>query len=469
MSGTGTLTYAATTPITGAGVTNAATIDAWIAVKGQALAAVYAPDGTYRPPPPLGDSLIAYGQRWGINWDLAAAQLVKESAGWQSRIAREKNNPAGLGAVNSNPLGGAVTFATPDAGVRAQMAHLANYARGRGDWTADDPRAGAMPDSSFGVATTLAGLDGRWAWPGGGYGAGIATLANDLLAFMRANQTGGNPVAQGQAQVPGFAWLPADADHYEAGRRATVRGGAQHYTAGSDSRGWLTTTSQPPVSAHFLVKRNATLTARGWQLVRLQDTAWTTSVANPYTVSIEYEHRDGETIPDGDYEVLAQTWVDIAAAVRALGLGDIPLTRASIKGHREWTPGTACPDGVDVDRIVSRAAELAAGATPPPVAPPAATDPPEPMWIPEGQPNGGAYAFRRGFFAHVRRVGEAVYPSDWRLGALAVFGYPLGDEYPTAGGSAQVCERYVLQWQRDAAPPWDIVGVLRDAPQPAAS
>lgn len=37
--------YSADSPIMGVGTASAAQIDAWIAAKGQALAAVYAPDG----------------------------------------------------------------------------------------------------------------------------------------------------------------------------------------------------------------------------------------------------------------------------------------------------------------------------------------------------------------------------------------------------------------------------------------
>lgn len=157
------------------------------------------------------------------------------------------------------------------------------------------------------------------------------------------------------AQIPGFQWLPASTTHFSWGRTEKVRGGAQHYTAGTDSRAWLTHSSRPPVSATFLIRKNATMDFRGWQLVRIEDTAWTTAFSNPYTVSIEYEHLEAQAIPDGDYDVMAQTWVDIAAYVSQRGLGEIPLNRNGLRGHREWVGGdTVCPDGIDMDYLVEK-------------------------------------------------------------------------------------------------------------------
>lgn len=159
------------------------------------------------------------------------------------------------------------------------------------------------------------------------------------------------------AQIPGFKWSPADDDHYRKGRSVPIRGGAQHYTRGTNSLAWLTKTSEPPVSATFLVHHEPTLEDRGWQMVALEDTPWTTAFANAYTASIEYEHHPEihDSIPEMAYTVLAQSWIDIAEKVNEMGLGEIPLTRAGIRGHKEWVgnPHLVCPDGVFVDRIVS--------------------------------------------------------------------------------------------------------------------
>ena len=168
------------------------------------------------------------------------------------------------------------------------------------------------------------------------------------------------------AQIPGFTWHPADSNHYQPGRTEKIRGGAQHYTAGTNSLAWLSTTPGTQVSANFLVKHNPTLEDRGWQLVKIEDTAWTTAFANPYTVSIEYEHKADQAISDEAYEVLAETWKDITRYVADRGLGDI--NTEGVRGHREWVnnPGLICPDGINVDRIETRRRELLDGNTPPP-------------------------------------------------------------------------------------------------------
>jgi hypothetical protein len=162
------------------------------------------------------------------------------------------------------------------------------------------------------------------------------------------------------AQIPGFKWLPAKGSHFSRGRTQKIRGYAQHYTAGTDSRAWLTWQSSPPVSSTFLIKHNPTLEDRGWQLVRIEDTAWTTANANPYTVSCEYEHTGHGTISEDAYTVMAQTIIDTAAYVKHHDLGKIRLDRQHIRGHKEWVgnPDLICPNGVIMDRLVKRVQEL---------------------------------------------------------------------------------------------------------------
>lgn len=169
-----------------------------------------------------------------------------------------------------------------------------------------------------------------------------------VIDFMNANED--MPVV---AQLPGFQWKPADTRHFTAGRTARIRGGAQHYSAGTNSLNWLTTNPQSNVSATVLVKHYPTLADRGWQLVRIEDTAHTTAFANPYTVSIEYEHDGAQPIPDIAYEVLGATWADIERYVLAQRLGDFS---EGIKGHKEWVnnPGLICPDGIDMQRVIER-------------------------------------------------------------------------------------------------------------------
>ena len=354
------MTYDRNTPILGAGTVSAEAIQAWFASIGPTYAATYAPDRTYRPAPPsVGQDIVAVCREWGINHDVMAAQIAHESAAWQSAIVRDKHNPSGLGATNDNAYAGAVTFATPAEGIRATAAHLLVYARGEGPWAQYDPRADAVRLAGWlGVARTWGDLNGRWAYPGRTYAEMVTALANQLVDF--ANNGVWEPVME--AQIPGFRWYPAAKTHYTAGRGGVrIRGGAQHYSAGTDSLPWLTSTSgrdDPArrVSAHFLVRRNATPAFRGWQLVRLEDTAWTTAFANPYTVSIEYEHLASQDIPDGDYEVLAQTWADVTRYVAQHTLGAIE----TVAGHKTWVnnPSLVCPDGIDVARVVRRWQEL---------------------------------------------------------------------------------------------------------------
>jgi hypothetical protein len=178
-------------------------------------------------------------------------------------------------------------------------------------------------------------------------------------------------IAQGggmTAQIPGFEWFPANDTHHTKGRTAKITGGAQHYSAGTNSLAWLTSTSgkddpKARVSATFLVRKDATLERRGWQLVRIEDTPWTTSFANPYTVSIEYEHLATQSISDMDYEVLARTWYDVY-----LYLLERPHLGAlnAIRGHKEWVnnPSLTCPDGINVGRIVERFNQLKAAGPP---------------------------------------------------------------------------------------------------------
>jgi hypothetical protein len=434
------MTYSGTSELRGQGVASAASIDAWMQRKGQQLAAGYAPDGQYRHPPAVGEPIVRIAREVGYNADLIAAQIVKESAGWQSRIVRDKNNPSGLGAVNDNAYDGAITFATPEDGIRATVAHLRTYVEGQHPWWGLDPRADAVPARNLGSVRVLSDLDGKWAYPGVGYGAGVATLANDLVAFAAANPGQEQPMA---AQIPGFEWAPAAWDHYQKGRTAAIRGGAQHYTAGTDSLNWLRSTSKPPVSVHFLVRHEPTMDRRGWQLVAIEDTAWTTANANPYTVAIEYEHTGAQTIPDAAYDVLAQTWIDVSRYVETQGLGAIRLDRTGIKGHKEWVgnPGLVCPDGIDVDRIVARIWQLQAGEQPQPEPQP---DNPERRYFPETR-----HSLSHGFL----RFWES-------SGGLAIFGYPLSEEFtdPDSGVTVQWFERARFEHQPTiAGNEWGVV------------
>ncbi len=440
--------YDADTPVLGGGTATAGQVERWFAERGPGYATRYAPDGQYRPAPAgIGAAIVAEATRLGLNHDLAAAQILHETAAWQSRFARERNNPGGLGAVNNNP-DAALRFATPAEGIRAHMAHLATYARGDGPWTADDPRYAATPVAWRGAVRALRDLDGKWAYPGVGYGATIARLANELLE-----------VTMPSAQIPGFLWEPADEWHFTPGRTAAIRGGAQHYSAGTNSLAWLTrtsgVTSGQPVSAHFLVAHEPTLEQRGWQLVRIEDTAWTTAFANPYTVAIEYEHDGKQPIPDMAYEVLARTWAEITQYVRAQQLGDI----AVVQGHRDWIgqPRYVCPDGIDVARIVARWRELIGAAQPDPA-----------LYLTYADGTRCPHPIIAGFRAWIEAQGRARGVDDLNAAILSVAGYPQEAEWRGADGRTyQRFERLTLQWTPGMAPPWDIVVLPCSAALPA--
>ncbi len=187
------MTYSGSSSGIGRGTVTAHKINQWFRANGPSAAVPYAPDGRYKPPPDeVGDVIIAECKRYEhlgiiVNWDLIAADIAVESAFWQSRIVRDKNNPSGLGAVNHNPYDGAVTFSTPAGGIRATVAHWLNYFCGYGPWSEHDPRLKAMEQAKYmveeGICNKLSDLNGRWAWPGDGYGQGIASRGNALTAY----------------------------------------------------------------------------------------------------------------------------------------------------------------------------------------------------------------------------------------------------------------------------------------------
>lgn len=415
------MSYDSNTPLLGQGQASASDIDHWFAANGTC-------------PPGLGSAILAACVTEHVNSDLVAAQVAHETGYWTSAIARDKLNPAGLGAENDDPYGKAISFPTVFAGIQAQVDHLLTYVKGDGYWTQFDPRYQAVKAAGWlGTVRVLRDLEQKWAYskpadyaatpPEERYGAMVAAAANHLLATL-----GGTPPMQ--AQIPGFLWHPADNNHFAHGRTSKITGGAQHFSEGTDSTAWLSTTSSPPVSTHFLVKRGATLAERGKQIVRIEDTAWATNASNPFVVAMEYEHTVDQDIPDSDYEVLSQTWVDIATYVKAQGLGEIPLNRLRIKGHNEWTPdGRLCPDGVNVDRIVARAVVLASNS------------PVDPLTMPDLDPvprDGFTVPFLFGAFWDTR-------------GGLEIFGHFVSGVLEEQQHLVQYTERARFEYHPDIA------------------
>lgn len=396
------MTYDGKSPITGTGIVTAAAIDAWFAVEGQKEGRYrYAPDKRYKPAPAIGNSIVGYAGIMGINSDLAAAQCLKESAAWQSAIARDKRNPAGLGAENSDSTGTAydkaITFLTPDMGIRAQIAHLADYAIGKGSWTQYDPRASAMPASSFGIAKSLNGLDGRWATPGIGYGADVAHLANDLVTFAQTGETMAG-------DDPRFQWTP-DTDEFGYPQGTHGRNGQPiellilHITAGTDSQAWLL--GRHGSSTHYLTNKDGTPRA---QHVAEADAAWTPGSSDYAlrSINVEVEMLKTSDWTDAIMREVARTVAPIMQrhGIPAVYLGrDAGPGKKGMIGHRDvpdpnkpgqWGGSSNHDDpGANFDwRTFAGyvAAEMAGGVMPPDSGATALVTQPDPhgsrFWIP---------------------------------------------------------------------------------------
>ncbi len=145
----------------------------------------------------------------GIDPLLAIAQCIHETGGLTSALSqrydrdrRPLRNPAGIGvtgAKSTTPLPGyawdadrgcyraCIGFASWDLSVKAHLGRLLAYALPSGGGTAAQQRMiGAalalrsLPLDFRGKAATLAGLDGRWAVPGIGYSARIASIASAI-------------------------------------------------------------------------------------------------------------------------------------------------------------------------------------------------------------------------------------------------------------------------------------------------
>ena len=188
------MTYSADSPILGTGTVSAEAINAWLAARGKIAAQVFAPDKAYKPAPfGIGHDIIAIAAEWGVNHDLVAAQISKESAYWQSTIVRDKNNPSGLGAENDAAYEKAITFPTAYEGIRATVAHLMVYAVGDGAWTQYDPRYQNVNGYGHG---------GHGYSNGDGYGDGYG----DCNGYGDGN---GNCYGDGYGYSGGLRWLVA--------------------------------------------------------------------------------------------------------------------------------------------------------------------------------------------------------------------------------------------------------------------
>ena len=263
------MTYSASSPLTGTGIATAGQIDAWIRQRTPTA-------------PPVGGYVVAWADTDGICSDIVAAQIVHETGWLTSGWFTQHNNPAGLGVTGAPGAG--LSFPGVSSGIEAQCAHLADYCRGAGPWTPQDPRP--LPADLLGSVHVLADLDGRWAVPGNGYGAALAALANDLI---------GGAVSIPSGRDPDAIWAPSS--NLDTGRAGYhIDHITAHLTAGTNSLSWLQGTAggsaNTASSATYLVSRDGTV----HQLVSEDDTAWADGnlLYNRTGISIEHEALVGE-------------------------------------------------------------------------------------------------------------------------------------------------------------------------------
>lgn len=221
------MSYSGSSPVAGAGVSTGDQIQAWFEENAAAGAAyVGLPEAPIEPG--IGNVIEAFGRLWRVNWDLLAALCAHESAWFQSRICRDKNNPGGFGAENHDPYNLAVTFDSLADGVRAVAAHLAGYVHGAGPWNQYSSRYAIVRDKGWaGSVQVLTDLNGKWAWPGETYGQSLARIANDLVVYHVLPQTPGGTVSALPVRV---SHIPAT-NANRPGRKMTPRYITIHETA----------------------------------------------------------------------------------------------------------------------------------------------------------------------------------------------------------------------------------------------
>ena len=116
----------------------------------------------------------------GVRAEVVFCQSMHETGwlGFGGQVNVNQCNFAGLGADNTGAAG--ASFSDVRTGVRAQVQHLKAYA-------STEPLVNECVDPRFnlvnrGVAPLITDLNGRWAVPGDGYGEGIISMIDRLLA-----------------------------------------------------------------------------------------------------------------------------------------------------------------------------------------------------------------------------------------------------------------------------------------------
>lgn len=445
------MTYSSASPVTGRGGATAAQIDRWFALRGPEYAPSYAPDGTYKAAPPLGAAIVAISNTLGINADLVAAQVLHETAAWQSRYARERNNPGGLGAINSNP-DLAIRFTTPAAGIRAHVSHLATYALGDGPWTVDDPRYADTPVGWRGAVKRLSDLDGKWAHPGIGYGSGIAKLANQLLTVEAGMSTPYESIIPGMVDLRGELQRNPSGGPNQRRSLDSVRGLVVHFNGpdvGSDDRAHIINVAKYHCTKDFSRAGDGSAIGDGIM--------YHVGVADDGTVYLQRDFEDqlwhcGNTewnerslsvyVPIGINQ--RATDAQLAALGRVVD-GWRRFTedgRELVKGHQELSP-TNCPGSLMADFVLPY---RAGDDTQPPVED-----------VPGAQPD--PWRFDNPFGTDFWVLNPFV---DWihQRGGLLTTGYVRDGAFIEDGKLVQYFQRYRLEWHPQNAPANRVLGAL---------
>jgi len=138
---------------------------------------------SYKASVPLRDLVTYYveeGNAEGVRGDIAFAQAIIESGYFSSTIAQTKNNFAGLGAIDTDPLGGAATFPDARTGVRAQIQHLRAYADATATTCAQPPLHNPCVDPRFNLVSPK-GKAPTWNQFGNGKWATDPTYASKII------------------------------------------------------------------------------------------------------------------------------------------------------------------------------------------------------------------------------------------------------------------------------------------------
>ncbi|KJS47024.1 MAG: hypothetical protein VR66_22040 [Peptococcaceae bacterium BRH_c23] len=130
------------------------------------------------------------GDRLGIRWGYAVAQMIKETGclKFSGDVKAEQNNFAGIGAVGGGSPG--VSFSTQEEGVLAHLEHLFAYASFKLlpiGIIKVDPRFDLVKRGS---CPNWEDLNGHWAVPGNGYGEGVVEIYDEIAREQITSDSG---------------------------------------------------------------------------------------------------------------------------------------------------------------------------------------------------------------------------------------------------------------------------------------